>query len=168
MVAVSQSEEQQRARIEEILQTVMDPEVPVLSVVELGVVRDVVIDQGIVRVSMTPTYSGCPALERMREDIREALLRNGFAQVEVEIVFAPAWTTDWLSEEAKTKLKTYGIAPPNATCSSCALTAPDPKVSCPQCDGNLTEMRSPFGSTACKSLYFCRGCQEPFEYFKAF
>jgi ring-1,2-phenylacetyl-CoA epoxidase subunit PaaD len=168
MVAVLSLQAEQRARIDEILETVMDPEVPVLSVVELGVVRNVVIDDDLVRVSMTPTYSGCPALERMREDITSALVRGGFLRVEVEIVFAPAWTTDWMSDAAKAKLKAYGIAPPNPTCGGCALTAPDPEVQCPQCDGDATEMRSAFGSTACKALYYCRGCQEPFEYFKAF
>ncbi len=158
----------ERARIDDVLATVMDPEVPVLSVVELGVVRGVQIEDGVVRVSMTPTYSGCPALERMREDIEEALVREGFPRVEVKIALAPAWTTDWMSDGAKAKLKAYGIAPPNPTCDGCALTAPEEIVLCPQCDGDTTEMRSRFGSTACKALYYCQRCLEPFEYFKAF
>ena len=168
MVTSSLQNAGERPDIEEVLATVPDPEVPVLSVLELGVIRRSELIDNVVHIDMTPTYSGCPALGRMQADIEVALQRAGYPQVEVQIVFAPAWTTDWMSDEAKEKLKSYGIAPPNRTCGDCLLAAPQDVVPCPRCDDTRTELRSQFGATACKALYYCVACDEPFEYFKAF
>jgi ring-1,2-phenylacetyl-CoA epoxidase subunit PaaD len=154
-----------------ILDTVMDPEVPVLSVRELGIVRDVSVDAaGGVTVTVTPTYSGCPAIRVIEEDITSALLAGGVSSVHVVTTYAPAWTSDWIPESARAKLKAYGIAPP-------ALSSPDaglvqllrarPVAQCPYCDSRDTEVRSEFGSTACKSVNWCRACGQPFEEFKA-
>ena len=156
----------------EILDTVKDPEVPVLSVVELGIVRDAAVDGGVVIVTVTPTYSGCPAMRVIEDDITAALAAHGFSSVRIETVYAPAWTTDWLSDEAKRKLEAYGIAPPrraahetlvSLTRSPAAGGAPR----CPYCHSRDTVVRSEFGSTACKSICFCNACQQPFEMFKA-
>ena len=156
----------------EILDEVKDPEVPVLSVVELGIVRDARVENDVAIVTITPTYSGCPAMQVIEEDIRAALVEHGFAAVNVETVFAPAWTTDWLSVEAKQKLEAYGIAPPGPTArqSLVSLTrAPSAaeRMRCPYCHSLETEGRSEFGSTACKAIAYCAKCQQPFEIFKA-
>lgn len=154
---------------EEVLQAlsgVMDPEVPVLSVVELGVIRDVEIEGDAIRVQLTPTYSGCPALEVMERNIIEHLESKGYPSVTVETVFSPPWTTDWLTDEAKTKLRDYGIAPPGLCSAGDPLDAPSPRVSCPFCGSNQTELRNRFGSTACKALFYCDQCRQPFEHFK--
>ena len=160
-----------RDEILAILDTVMDPEVPVLSVRELGIVRDVVIDaSGAVTVVVTPTYSGCPAIRVIEQDIEGALHDAGIGDVRVETVYSPAWTSDWIPDEARRKLKAYGIAPPAAVASGDlvqllrAARAPQ----CPYCDSRDTEVRSEFGSTACKSICWCRSCRQPFEEFKAF
>jgi ring-1,2-phenylacetyl-CoA epoxidase subunit PaaD len=149
----------------EILEQVMDPEVPALSVVDLGIVRDVDVDaDGAVTVSITPTYSGCPAMEVIEEDILAALRAGGWPNAKVRRVYSPAWTTDWLSPAAREKLSAYGIAPPAPFIT---LTRREPSVACPYCGSTETTMRSEFGSTACKSVMFCNGCQQPFELFKA-
>ncbi|HSR51871.1 MAG TPA: 1,2-phenylacetyl-CoA epoxidase subunit PaaD [Acidobacteriota bacterium] len=145
----------------DILQEVKDPEVPVLSVVELGVVRDVKLKEGHVEVVITPTYSGCPAMQAIREGIINALRSHGFDKASTRTVLSPPWTTDWMSEEAKGKLREYGIAPPGHT-----RDREDRPVACPFCDSEDTALRSEFGSTACKALYFCNACQQPFEQFK--
>jgi ring-1,2-phenylacetyl-CoA epoxidase subunit PaaD len=155
-----------------VLDGVKDPEVPVLSVIELGVVRDVEMDDAhTVTVVVTPTYSGCPAMRVIEEDIVAALRAHGVDDARVRTTYAPAWTTDWLSENAKRKLEAYGIAPPGP-----APTAGDDLVPlrrradvvrCPYCRSGNTELRSEFGSTACKSIRFCNACQQPFEQFKA-
>jgi ring-1,2-phenylacetyl-CoA epoxidase subunit PaaD len=153
------------------LDEVKDPEVPVLSVVELGIVRDVRLDDTGVSVTITPTYSGCPALRVIEEDIIEALTARGLAPVRIETVYAPAWTTDWLSAAAKQKLKQYGIAPPGpaprellvSLTRAAAVTRPP----CPYCGSYDTAMRSEFGSTACKAICYCNSCEQPFEQFKA-
>ena len=158
-----------RDEILAVLDTVMDPEVPVLSVRELGIVRDVAVDAaGAVVVTVTPTYSGCPAIRVIEQDIESALHEAGIADVRIETVYSPAWTSDWIPAEARAKLKAYGIAPPAPAASTDLvqlLRAPR-TPQCPYCDSRDTEVRSEFGSTACKSICWCRSCGQPFEEFK--
>ena len=150
----------------QILDEVMDPEIPVLSLVDLGVVRKVELDEETPRVTITPTYSGCPAAKVMEEDIVARLRKEGFADVRINTVLSPAWTTDWITEKGKKALKDYGIAPPEQTTSDKGALLGHPKqVSCPQCSSRNTEMLSQFGSTPCKALYRCTECSEPFDYF---
>jgi ring-1,2-phenylacetyl-CoA epoxidase subunit PaaD len=159
-----------RDAVLEILDTVKDPEVPVLSVCELGIVRDVAVDpSGAVTVTLTPTYSGCPAMHVIEDDIRSALADAGIASVRIETVYAPAWTSDWIPEAARAKLAAYGIAPPapaepGGLVQLLRARAAPP---CPHCHSLETEIRSEFGSTACKSICWCRSCGQPFEEFKA-
>jgi len=150
----------------EYLEEVFDPEVPVLTVVDLGVVRKVELDQGSCRVTITPTYSGCPAMKRIEDDIIEKLNEKGIENVSVELVLAPAWTTDWLTEDGKRKLKEYGIAPPENEPDKSVLFADPFVVPCPKCNAKDTRLVSQFGSTACKAHYQCNVCLEPFDYFK--
>jgi ring-1,2-phenylacetyl-CoA epoxidase subunit PaaD len=153
-----------------VLERVMDPEVPVLSVVELGIVRDVRVDDRTVTVVITPTYSGCPAMHAIEADITSALRAAGAADVRIETIYAPAWTTDWMSDDAKEKLRAYGIAPPARTETGeelIPLMRRAAAVRCPYCSSTATEVRSEFGSTACKSIWVCHGCEQPFEQFKA-
>jgi ring-1,2-phenylacetyl-CoA epoxidase subunit PaaD len=155
-----------------ILDEVMDPEVPVLTVRELGIVRDVVIAaDGAVTVVVTPTYSGCPAIGVIEQDILSALGRAGIEQVSIRTTYAPAWTTDWIEPAARAKLKAYGIAPPARAESGSEglvqLLRRRPTAQCPYCDSYETEVRSEFGSTACKAVAWCRSCRQPFEEFKA-
>ena len=154
-----------------ILDGVMDPEVPVLSVRDLGIVRDVSVDaEGAVTVTVTPTYSGCPAIRVIEDDIVSAIRATGITDVRVRTTYAPAWTTDWIAPAAKAKLKAYGIAPPGRTDSGGGLVQlmrVRPAAQCPYCDSYETEVRSEFGSTACKSVCWCRSCGQPFEEFKA-
>ena len=138
----------------ELLNTVPDPEIPVISVVELGVIRNVIFSKNSYVISITPTYSGCPAVKAFQDDIKMCLEENNIENFKLKIVYSPAWTTDWITESTKEKLKKYGIAPPSDT------------VICPQCDSEKTELISEFGSTACKALYKCSDCLEPFEFFK--
>ena len=140
-----------------ILNTVMDPEVPVISVVELGIIRDAVVDGDTVRVTVTPTYSGCPAMYEIETDIRAALLAGGAHEVLVDTVFAPAWTTDWIGPEAREKLRAYGIAPPGRAEPQglITLTRSRTPVSCPFCGSSDTRLQSEFGSTACKAIHVC-------------
>ena len=149
-----------------LLENVKDPEVPVISVRELGVLRDVSVEDGKVFVTITPTYTGCPAMDVMREDILAELDKAGIANVEVKQVLAPAWTTDWITEEGKAKLLAYGIAPPQKSADIRALKGEAPIVPCPQCGSKDTVMISLFGSTACKALWKCNACLEPFDQFK--
>jgi ring-1,2-phenylacetyl-CoA epoxidase subunit PaaD len=160
-----------KGRREEIfrwLEEVKDPEVPVLSVRELGVLRDVEISDDGVVVVMTPTYSGCPAMHAMEAEVLSTLARHGVPNARVRTVYSPAWTTDWMSAEAKAKLAAYGIAPPGRVESDdlVPLRRRTPVV-CPFCHSVNTIVRSEFGSTACKAILFCNGCQQPFELFKA-
>ena len=152
-----------------VLDTVMDPEVPVLSVRELGIVRDVEVDgAGGVTVVVTPTYSGCPAIDVIEHDILAALRAAGIADAHIRTVYSPPWTSDWIPEPARAKLKAYGIAPPAPAGSTDLvqlLRAPR-TPQCPYCDSRDTEVRSEFGSTACKSICWCRSCGQPFEEFK--
>jgi ring-1,2-phenylacetyl-CoA epoxidase subunit PaaD len=155
-----------------VLDEVKDPEVPVLSVIELGVVRDVEIDgANAVTVVVTPTYSGCPAMQVIEEDIVAALRARGVGRARVRTTYAPAWTTDWMSDEAKAKLEAYGIAPPGRASTGDEDLVPLRRkaevVRCPHCKSADTLLRSEFGSTACKSIRFCNSCRQPFEQFKA-
>jgi ring-1,2-phenylacetyl-CoA epoxidase subunit PaaD len=155
-----------------VLDGVKDPEVPALSVIELGVVRDVSIDEvGAVTVSVTPTYSGCPAMRVIEEDILSALRAHGVENARIRRMLGPAWTTDWLTDDAKRKLEAYGIAPPGRAPAADEDLVPLRRraevVRCPYCRSADTELRSEFGSTACKSIRFCNGCHQPFEHFKA-
>jgi ring-1,2-phenylacetyl-CoA epoxidase subunit PaaD len=152
-----------------LLDTVKDPEVPVISVVELGIVRDAVATDAGVVVTITPTYSGCPAMHEIERDIRAALAEHGLGPVEVRTTFTPAWTTDWIGPEARAKLEAYGIAPPGPadTTDLIPLRRRAATVRCPFCKSLHTERKSEFGSTACKSIWVCLDCRQPFEEFKA-
>jgi ring-1,2-phenylacetyl-CoA epoxidase subunit PaaD len=151
-----------------LLDTVNDPEVPVLSIVDLGIVRDVRLAEGHPEIVITPTYSGCPAMDVIRMTIRMVLLEHGFTDIKLTTVLSPAWTTDWMSEKGKQQLKAYGIAPPTPVPIVCDLDLfqPNEAIACPHCGSYHTTMISEFGSTACKSLYRCEDCREPFDYFK--
>lgn len=153
-----------------VLHAVKDPEVPVLSVVELGVVRGAEIEGDRVTVTITPTYSGCPALKLMEDEIRAALTGAGYREVVVNTVYAPAWTTDWMPPAAREKLRVYGIAPPGPVGAEPLIPlGPTVRtVTCPYCGSANTTRESEFGPTACKSLHVCHSCRQPFEHFKAF
>jgi ring-1,2-phenylacetyl-CoA epoxidase subunit PaaD len=160
------------ARAWAVLQQVLDPEVPALSVCDLGIVREVWVQpDGVLAVALTPTYSGCPATEAIEFATREALHAAGFADVRTELRRAPAWTTDWITAEGRAKLKAYGIAPPGHVQQALEGAVPirvvrRETVACPRCESAGTERLSAFGSTACKAMYRCRACREPFEHFK--
>jgi ring-1,2-phenylacetyl-CoA epoxidase subunit PaaD len=160
-------------KIWEILETVNDPEVPVLSIIDLGIVRGV--DSFIsplggngANISITPTYSGCPAMDVISMTIRMVLMENGFNEIKINTVLSPAWTTDWMSEAGKEKLKAFGIAPPTPKQQVChtPLFHDGEAIQCPKCNSYHTKLISQFGSTACKAMYQCLHCQEPFDYFK--
>ena len=158
-----------RDEIYAILGDVMDPEVPVISVVDLGIVRDVDVREDGVTVTVTPTYSGCPAMKVIEHDIETALHDRGVVNVDVQTRYAPAWTTDWIPAEAREKLRAYGIAPPGPVQQEELVTIGGrrrPSVRCPYCGSKETELRSEFGSTACKAIHVCRDCRQPFEEFK--
>ncbi len=155
-------------KIWSILSAVTDPEIPVLSITDLGIVRAVNVHEDAVEVVITPTYTGCPAMDVIAMNIRMELLAAGYNNISVVTVLSPAWTTDWMSEAGKEKLKAYGIAPPNPVQQVCnsSFFVPAEAVQCPHCQSWNTRRISEFGSTACKSLYQCNDCQEPFDYFK--
>ncbi len=153
-------------QIWEWLEDVFDPEVPVLTVVDLGVVRGVEVNGTEVKITITPTYSGCPAMRVIEEDIRRKLLSEGLTNLNIETKLSPAWTTDWLTEKGRQKLKEYGIAPPEDEVDKSLLFAKPLVVPCPNCNSRETKMVSEFGSTACKAHYNCLSCKEPFDYFK--
>jgi ring-1,2-phenylacetyl-CoA epoxidase subunit PaaD len=151
------------------LEEVPDPEIPVISVVGLGVVREVIFENiDNITIVITPTYSGCPAMKVFEEDIVAKLTEKGFKNVTIKTVLSPAWTTDWMSEEAREKLRKFGISPPiKGTEDKGVLFSSSPKnVPCPNCNSINTALKSQFGSTACKALYTCIDCKEPFDYFK--
>ena len=160
--------ENMKLRIRRILETVKDPEVPVLSVMDLGIIREIRTEGDEVEILITPTYSGCPAMDMIRMQVKMELAAHGFPNVKVTQVLSPAWTTDWMSEEGKKKLKAYGIAPPHPRQAVCepGLFAAEQSVQCPHCDSWHTHRVSEFGSTPCKALYRCDECHEPFDYFK--
>jgi len=150
----------------EILDSVSDPEIPVLSIMEMGVVRAATIVNGIVEVVITPTYSGCPAMDVIGDDIKSAFQKAGY-EAKVELVLAPAWTTDWITPKGRQALEKYGIASPlDADADKEALLGNKKLVKCPQCGSLNTKLISQFGSTACKAFFQCEDCQEPFDYFK--
>jgi ring-1,2-phenylacetyl-CoA epoxidase subunit PaaD len=169
---------EEERRIWKLLSEINDPEVPVLSIVDLGIVRDVQIMPGLTNefdkhatngvVRITPTYSGCPAMDMIRMNIKMTLLEKGYKAISVETILSPAWTTDWMTEGGKEKLRSYGIAPPNPKQQVCdtKLFHEEEAVQCPLCRSYHTQVISQFGSTACKALYRCLDCQEPFDYFK--
>ena len=154
------------ARAWRIAAAVPDPEVPVLTVEDLGVLRDVSVDGDRVTVTITPTYSGCPAVDTIRDDIVLALTEAGFTDVDVRLTLTPAWTTDWMSDEGRDKLRSYGIAPPTGKASVGGPIRLQLAVKCPRCGSLDTRELARFGSTSCKALYACRACLEPFDYFK--
>jgi ring-1,2-phenylacetyl-CoA epoxidase subunit PaaD len=170
MEAVMVSEEQLWSWLREV----PDPEIPVISIVDLGIVRAVSIDAlGACTVTLTPTYSGCPAMDVIAQDVRGALHAHGVATLTLVTRLSPAWTTDWLGAAAKEKLRGYGIAPParqvidiSGLHDPLSRTAPAPQVACPLCGSMHTQLTSRFGSTPCKALYTCLDCREPFDYFK--
>jgi ring-1,2-phenylacetyl-CoA epoxidase subunit PaaD len=151
-----------KQKILSILQEVCDPEIPVLSILDLGIVRDVKMNDDAIEVIITPTYSGCPAMDMISMNIRMALIENGYHKIKITSILSPAWTTDWMSETGKEKLKAYGIAPPGTWSDVASDRVPE----CPQCGSSNTKLLSEFGSTACKALYQCNDCKEPFDHFK--
>jgi ring-1,2-phenylacetyl-CoA epoxidase subunit PaaD len=185
-IATDQTPDEIKKLVLEILETVSDPEVPVLSVIDLGIVRNIAITttppsglvppgregRGVgsweIQLSVTPTYTGCPAIDVMNMSMRMALLEAGFTNIKIEQVLSPAWTTDWMSEKGKEKLIAYGIAPPHNKQSVCTPDTfqKEEAIPCPMCNSYHTELVSQFGSTACKALYKCMDCKEPFDYFK--
>jgi ring-1,2-phenylacetyl-CoA epoxidase subunit PaaD len=165
MVTLVQDDQGLRQRAWDVAAQVVDPEIPVLTIADLGVLRSVAVHDGRVEVAITPTYSGCPAMNMITLEIELALEREGIRNPKVHTVLSPAWTTDWMSEDGRRKLKEYGIAPPQAGGGRRALFGVE-QVGCPQCGSNDTEVLSEFGSTSCKALWRCRACREPFDYFK--
>ena len=156
------------SEVRQWLHAVKDPEVPVVSVVELGVVRDVLVSGETVTVEITPTYTGCPAMKVMEQEILECLSSHGVSDASVRTVFRDAWTTDWMTDDAREKLRAYGIAPPQRVADAGLVTLRrNANIVCPRCGSHDTQRQSEFGSTACKALYTCRECREPFDYFKA-
>ena len=160
--------EKEKNKILQILETVHDPEIPVLSVLDLGIVRNIEFAGDRSIITITPTYTGSPAMDVIRTSIRLALFENGFEKIEIKSVLSPAWTTEWMSEQGKEKLKTYGIAPPQPMQSVYTLNEfqEEEAIQCPRCNSYRTRLVSRFGSTACKALYTCEDCKEPFDYFK--
>jgi ring-1,2-phenylacetyl-CoA epoxidase subunit PaaD len=158
-------------KVWELLNQIPDPDIPVISITELGIVRYVEQgDGGKWIVTITPSYSGCPAMSVFREDIKTVLMENGAKEVELKISHSPAWTTDWLSEATREKMRQHGIAPPETNSDQKVELFSDSKrkITCPHCGKNETQRTSQFGSTPCKALWYCNACQQPFEYFKCY
>lgn len=149
----------------EALESVRDPEIPVVSVVELGVVRRLEVHAGSVKATLTPTFAGCPALEVMRAEVEARLRECGYAEVEVEFEYDPPWTSDGLSEATKTKLRQFGLSPPPRHAGNVLLVLDSPAV-CPYCGSSQTSLKNSFGSTLCRSIHYCQACNQPFEGFK--
>lgn len=154
------------AEVWKTLEQVSDPEIPVLSVVDLGIIRDIKQIDDRLEITITPTYSGCPAMDVIEQDVKAALKFAGFENVKIKTSIHPAWTTDWMSESGKKKLIEYGISPPEHSSDKSALTGQPKEVICPLCRSKNTRLQSQFGSTPCKSLYVCNECSEPFDHFK--
>lgn len=159
------------AAVWDVAATVPDPEIPVISIADLGILRDARLEGDTAVVVITPTYSGCPAMEHISKDVVSALKEAGYADARVELVLQPAWTTDWITEVGRANLREYGIAPPaprdGAPQGPIKLTlGPPPAIECPRCGSRNTTRLAQFGSTSCKALYSCRDCFEPFDYFK--
>jgi ring-1,2-phenylacetyl-CoA epoxidase subunit PaaD len=160
-------------QIWQILDQITDPEIPVISIVDLGIVRHIHRDEKGIEIFITPTYSGCPAMDVISMNIRMELLQIGFSNIKITQQLSPAWTTDWMTEKGKAQLKAYGIAPPQTLSEKShsnridkMLFNDEVMVECPQCQSKKTKLLSQFGSTACKALYQCQDCKEPFDYFK--
>lgn len=153
--------------VQDWLAQIPDPEIPAISLVDLGIVRDVGYEDDTLVVTVTPTYSGCPATAIIALDIETELLKRGADKVKVRQQMSPAWTTDWISDEGREKLRAYGIAPPQQGAATCAGMLSAQKAACPQCGSDNTEVISQRGSTPCKAQFRCRDCLEPFDYFKA-
>jgi ring-1,2-phenylacetyl-CoA epoxidase subunit PaaD len=149
------------------LESIADPEIPALNIVEMGIVREVILSDNMCKIKITPTYSGCPAMNMIEDEIKNALFSIGINNVNVVKVYSPAWSTDWFSEETKNKLQLSGIAPPEGNSKYNFYDSMFKKnITCPYCKSNETNLTSEFGSTSCKSLHFCDSCQQPFEHFK--
>lgn len=160
-------------RVREVLATVTDPEIPVITIADLGILRDVEVDGDRITIVITPTYSGCPAMEEITADVRTALAQHGWDDVTVRTALSPAWTTDWMTEDGRRRLREFGIAPPAPRSAGPVLLqlgrpprAAQPDVHCPHCGSAQTEELTRFASTSCKALWRCRSCREPFDYFK--
>lgn len=151
-----------------LLSEIPDPEIPVITIIELGVIRDIeIINDSSISLKITPTYSGCPAMKQIEDDVRKKLNENGFINITINTIYSPPWTTDWITPEAKEKLRKYGIAPPeHSTEDKSSITGKSKTINCPLCKSQNTKLISQFGSTACKALYQCQDCLEPFDYFK--
>ena len=147
------------------LEGIQDPEIPVLSLVDLGIVREVILDGSTITVRLTPTFSGCPALHVMRQEVRDRVTALGFETVRIETILDPPWTTDDMSPAAREKLRAFGLAPPPAPAAEAVLHLESP-AQCPQCGSQKTELRNAFGSTPCRTIRYCRSCRQPFEAFK--
>ena len=152
-------------KVWEALAEVTDPEIPVVSLVEMGIVRRITLDENAIAVTITPTFSGCPALHVMKQDIITRLHGLGCANVTVETVLHPPWSSDWISDEGRRKLKAFGLAPPLRHGGNIAVTFYEP-VACPYCDSTNTSVKNEFGPTLCRAIYYCNDCQQPFEQFK--
>lgn len=155
-----------KEEIYQYLSEINDPEIPVVNIIEMGMVRDVVCTEDLIEVFLCPTYSGCPAMDMIDSMIKQKLQEKGCSAVKVTLVYKPAWTTDWMTAETKEKLRKYGIAPPEGSALSKKALLNEEAVTCPQCKSKNTQVKSMFGSTACKALYTCKDCLEPFDYFK--
>ncbi len=165
MVSTALGDASLRQRAWDVASRVVDPEIPVLTIADLGVLREITVTEQGIEVAITPTYSGCPAMNMIALEIELALEREGFGRPKIRTVLSPAWATDWMSEDGRRKLREYGIAPPMPASSRRALFGVQ-EVACPQCGSADTELLSEFGSTSCKALWRCRSCREPFDYFK--
>jgi ring-1,2-phenylacetyl-CoA epoxidase subunit PaaD len=165
VVTADTNDDALRARAWAAAAEVVDPEIPVLTIADLGVLREVSVVDGRVEIAITPTYSGCPAMNMIALEIELALAREGIQNSKVKTVLSPAWTTDWMSDDGRRKLREYGVAPPEIGGGRRALFG-EQHVACPQCGSIDTEVLSEFGSTSCKSLWRCKACREPFDYFK--
>tara|TARA_B100001093_G_C26849653_1_gene1024506 strand:- start:777 stop:1280 length:504 start_codon:yes stop_codon:yes gene_type:complete len=155
-----------KQQVYKYLEEVPDPEIPVINIIELGVVRDVLFHDSSIEVLLTPTYSGCPAMDMIDNMIKHKLHAKGYESVKVTLVYNPVWTTDWMNEETKEKLRLFGIAPPKGKSSSKKSLLKGEYILCPRCKSKNTNLKSMFSSTACKALYICSDCLEPFDYFK--
>lgn len=156
-----------KEEITNLISEIPDPEIPVITIADLGILREVQWDGTNCKITITPTYTGCPAMKMIEDDIKAKLKNIGINNVTVELVYSPVWTTDWINDNAKEKLRIYGIAPPHHTSvDKKILLGKERSVECPHCGSSTTVMVSQFGSTACKALYRCDSCKEPFDYFK--
>jgi ring-1,2-phenylacetyl-CoA epoxidase subunit PaaD len=165
VTAVPDTGEDRRTRVWRVAGAVTDPEIPVLTIADLGVLRDVRVGAAGIEVDITPTYCGCPAMNMIAVEIEVALEKAGFGRAKVNTVLEPAWTTEWMSEEGRAKLRDCGIAPPAKGAGRRALFGVE-QVACPRCGSADTGVIADFGSTACKALWRCNACREPFDYFK--